>query len=251
MSTQQEYAVRAETYDGSILTLRKGFASRSDAEDHPVKASLWKRIWVEAIGELKTASAAPSFPKLPWNWVSSGSSDARGQYHIYLVDADGKKIAAIWGKEGQKTETAQHIVSLVNAASLLDESEQKIVQEEAHPTKQSLSRAEDSATETTIREALEFYAYPWAWKKIHDPQDIIGIPDFYSELSFGSAAKEAIAVIEAASKRPILSVSVNINREQQRNTMGVTAGETAPLSDDSHTNEQPAQGLSRATGGGG
>lgn len=33
---------------------------------------------------------------------------------------------------------------------------------------------------------------------------------------------------EAAGKRPVPSVSGNIHREQQRNTMGVTAGETAP-----------------------
>lgn len=43
------------------------------------------------------------------------------------------------------------------------------------------------------REVLEFYADPFAWKRKHDPQDVIGIPDFYSETSFGDRAAEALA----------------------------------------------------------
>lgn len=42
------------------------------------------------------------------------------------------------------------------------------------------------------REALEFYADPFAWKKLHDPEDDIRVPDFYSETSFGDTAIEAI-----------------------------------------------------------
>jgi hypothetical protein len=115
MANAMEYAVRAETYDGSLLTLRRGFTSREAAEDHPVKASLWKRIWIESLGPLcLQVTSEPELPPLPWKWVSSGSSDARGQFHIYLVDANGKKIAAIWGREGQKTLVAQHITGLVN-----------------------------------------------------------------------------------------------------------------------------------------
>lgn len=113
--TDREYAVKAETHDGSIMTLRRGFVSREDAEDHPVKASLWKRVWVESVGELKNGpSGEPALPPGPWNWVASGGADIRGQFHIYLVDANGKKLAAIWGKEGQKTLVAQHIIQLVN-----------------------------------------------------------------------------------------------------------------------------------------
>lgn len=117
MPRQLEYAVMAETYDGSIMTLRRGFADREAAESHPIKASLWKRAWVEAIGPLKGAGPQQaSLPPLPWNWVSSGSAYARGQFHIYLVDANGKKIAAIWGREGQKTLVAQRIIQLINAS---------------------------------------------------------------------------------------------------------------------------------------
>ena len=44
-----EYAVKAETDEGKILILKRGFASQEDAEDHPVQMSRWKRVWVEPI----------------------------------------------------------------------------------------------------------------------------------------------------------------------------------------------------------
>ena len=42
-----EYAVKAETKEGDVITLRRGFPSRSDAEDFPVRLSRWRRVWVE------------------------------------------------------------------------------------------------------------------------------------------------------------------------------------------------------------
>ena len=47
-----EYAVRAETKEGDVVTLKRGFASRSDAEDYPIHMSLWRRIWVELVEPL-------------------------------------------------------------------------------------------------------------------------------------------------------------------------------------------------------
>jgi hypothetical protein len=44
-----EYAVKAETHDGQVKILRRGFASEEEAEDYPVQMSLWKRVWVEPI----------------------------------------------------------------------------------------------------------------------------------------------------------------------------------------------------------
>ena len=44
-----EYAVKGETLDGRITILRRGFVSYEAAEDHPVKMSDWKRVWVEEI----------------------------------------------------------------------------------------------------------------------------------------------------------------------------------------------------------
>ena len=46
-----------------------------------------------------------------------------------------------------------------------------------------------------VRSALEFYADPFAWKKKHDPEDVLRIPDFYSETSFGDTAMEALAAL--------------------------------------------------------
>jgi hypothetical protein len=54
--TALEYAVKAETKEGSVHVLRRGFASADDAEDHPVKVSLWKRVWVEAIGPARSGA---------------------------------------------------------------------------------------------------------------------------------------------------------------------------------------------------
>jgi hypothetical protein len=45
----EEYAVKGENPDGIVVTLRRGFASKNDAEDHRVVMSQWKRVWVERI----------------------------------------------------------------------------------------------------------------------------------------------------------------------------------------------------------
>ena len=44
-----EYAVKAETHEGKVVILRRGFASEEEAEDYPIQMSLWKRVWVEPI----------------------------------------------------------------------------------------------------------------------------------------------------------------------------------------------------------
>ena len=109
-----EYAVKAETHEGNIMILRRGFMSEEAAEDHPVQISLWKRVWVEPIALIEKQKAAPTLPPKPWDWISSSTDDARGQFHAYLVDATGKKIAAIWGGDA-KALIADHILDRVNA----------------------------------------------------------------------------------------------------------------------------------------
>ncbi len=42
-----EYAVKAETKEGDVITLRRGFQTRADAEDFPIRLSRWRRVWVE------------------------------------------------------------------------------------------------------------------------------------------------------------------------------------------------------------
>jgi len=54
-----EYAVKAETKEGNVLTLRRGFTSQEAAEDHPVQIKLWKRVWVEPVGNAPTKPKAP------------------------------------------------------------------------------------------------------------------------------------------------------------------------------------------------
>lgn len=117
MSGTLEYAVKAETKEGNIVVLRRGFSSEESAGDHPVKQSLWKRVWVEAIGPINI-QAEPALPPLPWSLDVSGSSDARGQFHLYLLDATGKKIAAIWGTGDTKRLTGEHILTHVNPLSV-------------------------------------------------------------------------------------------------------------------------------------
>jgi hypothetical protein len=45
-----------------------------------------------------------------------------------------------------------------------------------------------------VRTALEFYADPFAWKKEHDPENDVQVPDFYSEINFGDTAEAALAL---------------------------------------------------------
>ena len=44
-----EYAVMVETHEGKTMTLRHGFSSQDDAEDHPVQMALWRRVWVAPV----------------------------------------------------------------------------------------------------------------------------------------------------------------------------------------------------------
>lgn len=51
----------------------------------------------------------------PWDWTWIGAN-ASGGGHVYLTDANGRKIAAVWGKAEEKEATADLIVALVNNA---------------------------------------------------------------------------------------------------------------------------------------
>ena len=44
-----EYAVKGESRDGRITTLKRGFVSYEAAEDHPVRMSDWRRVWIEVV----------------------------------------------------------------------------------------------------------------------------------------------------------------------------------------------------------
>lgn len=43
-----------------------------------------------------------NLPPMPWKLEGSSTTSANGSFHLYLVDAEGKKIAAIWGNDARK-----------------------------------------------------------------------------------------------------------------------------------------------------
>lgn len=59
----------------------------------------------------ESVDAAPR----PWNWVSVAAK-ASGGCHVYLTDANGRKIGVIWGKGAEKIATIQKICDEINAS---------------------------------------------------------------------------------------------------------------------------------------
>jgi hypothetical protein len=51
----------------------------------------------------------------PWSMQWSGTFTANGVGHVYIVDANGRKIAAIWCRADEKEATAVLIIAAVNA----------------------------------------------------------------------------------------------------------------------------------------
>jgi hypothetical protein len=64
----EEYAVKGENPDGVVVILRRGFASKNEAEDYRVIMSQWKRIWIERLPASdcgQSGIAAVQLPKSP------------------------------------------------------------------------------------------------------------------------------------------------------------------------------------------
>lgn len=85
--TAEVFEVKVETHDGGIHVLRR-FAAREEAEDHPVKLSQWKRVWIERAEPKKTIADAP----LPWTIKTEGR-------WTYLIDGNGKRMASLYGSK--------------------------------------------------------------------------------------------------------------------------------------------------------
>jgi hypothetical protein len=109
------FCLKAETHEGEIFVLRRGFTSLEEAEDHPVVLQHWKRVWAEP--DEPKAERSPILPPFPWDWLATGKPTANGSFHTYLIDATGKKIAAIWGANSDKKLVCDFIVKAVNAAA--------------------------------------------------------------------------------------------------------------------------------------
>jgi hypothetical protein len=46
----------------------------------------------------------------PYEWTVSGKLGSNGEFNAYVIDKDGRKIAAVWGKRDEKAATA-HLLS--------------------------------------------------------------------------------------------------------------------------------------------
>lgn len=49
-------------------------------------------------------------PPKPYTLLESATASANGAFHLYLVDAKGRKIAALWGTEKEKLALGEMIV---------------------------------------------------------------------------------------------------------------------------------------------
>ncbi len=101
-----EFAVMAESHSGKVHQLRGGFENKEAAEDHPVIAAHWKRVWVEPVKPKPMPIETP--PPLPWSleWVGR---------RTYLRDAEDRRIATIWGTQKRR----EHIERMLTEAGLL------------------------------------------------------------------------------------------------------------------------------------
>lgn len=89
------YEVKAESRDGHIGVLRR-FRTQGEAEDHPVRLSRWKRVWVERREPPEPIDNAP----LPWRVADQGM-------WTYIFDAAGAKVGCVYGTPGRKKEIAR------------------------------------------------------------------------------------------------------------------------------------------------
>ena len=109
------FAVMGETEHG-VLCLRS-FATRNEAEDYPVILAKWRRVWVVEIPAEPSTPVRPDTGEpapLPWTSTMSVAPSGNGGFYLYLVDANGRKIAAVWGRPNEKRATAELILNAVN-----------------------------------------------------------------------------------------------------------------------------------------
>lgn len=103
------WAVMAETRAGKVMTLRRGFPTKDKAEDHPVIAAHWKRVWVERSDRPLTPEPADPSAPLPWSVVWDSP-------HAYVQDAKGRKIATLLGPQARRETVAGILCDLAPVA---------------------------------------------------------------------------------------------------------------------------------------
>ena len=50
----------------------------------------------------------------PWRIAFSKTGSNNGKPHVYIEDANGRKIMAVWGKDDEKMQTAMLVLQAVN-----------------------------------------------------------------------------------------------------------------------------------------
>ena len=108
-----EYAVKAETHEGKIMMLRRGFQSRETAEDHPVQMSLWKRVWIEAVPPTAPLPP-PALPPMPWTTDVVDAYGGKTNF-MYIKDANGRRIMSLLGRPGEKEKMAEFVCATSRA----------------------------------------------------------------------------------------------------------------------------------------
>lgn len=62
-----------------------------------------------------------NFAPAPFNWQTSRTFDAKGVFNAYLLDANGRKIAAIWGRGEEKIATVHLLAAAPELLAALKE----------------------------------------------------------------------------------------------------------------------------------
>ena len=97
------YQVMAKSFTGKNLCLRKGFTTEDAALDHPVKLANWACVWVTETPPTPEPDNSP--PPFPW------TAEWRGRY-LYMMDANGKRFASIWGTTARQEYVAKVLCGL-------------------------------------------------------------------------------------------------------------------------------------------
>lgn len=59
----------------------------------------------------KAKHTSEQFAPAPWDWTPSGSPSGNGDFNLYITDKNGRKIAAVYGRRGEKEKTCNLIAA--------------------------------------------------------------------------------------------------------------------------------------------
>jgi hypothetical protein len=71
----------------------------------------------QSIDVTDTAALLRNSAPRPWVLVSSGKQGGNGRHNYYIVDANRRKICAVWGRDGEREATGELICKMANEAT--------------------------------------------------------------------------------------------------------------------------------------